>query len=68
MSIKAMGKGVVMQNVYENFTVNQMNCTIAYDFEYLGNLMALKGVFVYLVSFKNRLFRFLKSACDYTCG
>lgn len=34
-----MGKGVVMQNVYENFTVNQMNCSIAYDFEYLGNLI-----------------------------
>lgn len=34
--IKGISKTVVMQNQYENFNVSQMNCNIAYDFEYLG--------------------------------
>lgn len=29
-------KTVIMQNVYENFTVSQMNATVNYDFEYIG--------------------------------
>lgn len=32
----ATAKTVVMQNIYENFVVSQMNYGIVYDFEYLG--------------------------------